>query len=416
MRDVASAPAILLVGNDPTEQHPLLAWNIRTNVRLNNAKLFVVNSQSIKLRRQASTFVQVPEGRENRLVAFLNGDDAAAGSLTSAGVSNDLLKQLRDELRTQKNLVIIFGSELQGADIAALVKFGSGIGAKFICLGDYANSRGAADMGLYPDLLPGYVAATGPHKYNEEWGKLSADKGLGLPEMMQAAKDGRLAALYVVGSNPVADYSFDPAALQNVFIVVQELFLTETAILAEVVLPAASAYEKAGTFTNTCGDLQLLKKAGELSGVRSDFEIIVRVAERMGSHLPKLVPFGAGVRADMGQSRGAQSGEADRHAVWLTANNLESRMSPFDPFAILDEIQRLVPGYEFSRLNLIAGNDEHVTAAEHSNAGPGGGLVQIVPANDTLFTSGSLGRYSNALNAVLENRRTHPAEKEVMAD
>jgi len=416
MRDVASAPAILLVGNDPTEQHPLLAWNIRTNVRLNNAKLFVVNSQSIKLRRQASTFVQVPEGRENRLVAFLNGDDAAAGSLTSAGVSNDLLKQLRDELRTQKNLVIIFGSELQGADIAALVKFGSGIGAKFICLGDYANSRGAADMGLYPDLLPGYVAATGPHKYNEEWGKLSADKGLGLPEMMQAAKDGRLAALYVVGSNPVADYSFDPAALQNVFIVVQELFLTETAILAEVVLPAASAYEKAGTFTNTCGDLQLLKKAGELSGVRSDFEIIVRVAERMGSHLPKLVPFGAGVRADMGQSRGAQSGEADRHAVWLTANNLESRMSPFDPFAILDEIQRLVPGYEFSRLNLIAGNDEHVTAAEHSNAGPGDGLVQIVPANDTLFTSGSLGRYSNALNAVLENRRTHPADKEVMAD
>jgi NADH-quinone oxidoreductase subunit G len=160
----------------------------------------------------------------------------------------------------------------------------------------------------------------------------------------------------------------------------------------------------------------MLKKAGDISGVKSDFEIIVRVAERMGAHIPALVPFGKGVRADMGQSRGAQSGEADRHAVWLSANNLEPRLSPFDPFAILDEIQRLVPGYDVSRLNLLAGNDEHVTACEHSSAGPAGRLVQIVPANDTLFTSGTLGRYSQALNSVLENRRTHPADKEVMAD
>jgi NADH-quinone oxidoreductase subunit G len=136
----------------------------------------------------------------------------------------------------------------------------------------------------------------------------------------------------------------------------------------------------------------------------------------MSAEVRKLVPFGGSVRADMGQSRGAQSGEADRHSIWLTANNLETRLSPFDPMAILDEIQRLVPGYEFSRLGLLAGNDQHVTAAEHSNAGPGGGLVQIVPANDTLFSSGTLGRYSHALSAVAENKGTHPANKEVMAD
>ncbi|HST77468.1 MAG TPA: molybdopterin-dependent oxidoreductase, partial [Verrucomicrobiae bacterium] len=217
-------------------------------------------------------------------------------------------------------------------------------------------------------------------------------------------------------SNPVVNYSFDPATLKNTFIVAQELFLTETASLAEVVLPAASAYEKSGTFTNTCGDLQLLKKAGDLAGVRSDFEIIVRVAERMGADIRKLVPFGGGVRADMGQTRGAQSGEADRHSVWLAANNLEPRLSPFDSMAILDEIQRLVPGYEFSRLNLLAGDAEHVSAAEQSSVGAGDGLVQIVPANDTLFTSGTLGRYSKTLNSVLENRRANPVDKEVMAD
>jgi NADH-quinone oxidoreductase subunit G len=116
----------------------------------------------------------------------------------------------------------------------------------------------------------------------------------------------------------------------------------------------------------------------------------------------------------MGQTRGAQSGEADRHSIWLAANNLESRLSPFDNMAILDEIQRLVPGYEFSRLSLLAGNEQHVTAAELSTAGTSEGLVQIVPANDTLFTSGTMGRYSRALNSVLENKRR--VMPEVMAD
>ncbi len=417
MRDVGKAPAILLIGNDPTEQHPLLAWNIRTNVRQNRAKLYVVNSQSIKLQRQAARFLQIPAGREGKFVAFLSGDDAAAGSLTGASVSNETLKQFRDELKAQQNLVIIFGSEVRGADVATLVKFGSGINARFICLGDYANSRGAADMGLYPGLLPGYIAISAGQKFSQDWGTLPSTRGMSLPEMMESAKAGKLGALYIVGTNPVVDYNFDPSVLQKTFIVAQEMFLTETAMLAEVVLPAASAYEKSGTVTNTCGDLQMLKKAGDISLVKSDFEIIVRLAERMGADLRKLVPFGGGgVRADMGQSRGAQSGEADRHGVWLAAHNMEPRLSPLDPMAILDEIQRLVPGYDFSRLSLLAGNDEHVTAAEGSNAGPGDGLVQIVPANDTLFTSGTLGRYSNTLNSVVENRSARKAGKEIMAD
>ena len=118
-----------MIGNDPTEQHPLLAWNIRTNVRLNRAKLFVVNSQDIKLHRQATTFLQIPAGREGKFAAFLNGDDATAGALTSPTVSNDALKRLRDELRAQQNLIIIFGAELRGDEVNSLVKFGTGIGA-----------------------------------------------------------------------------------------------------------------------------------------------------------------------------------------------------------------------------------------------------------------------------------------------
>ena len=190
------------------------------------------------------------------------------------------------------------------------------------------------------------------------------------------------------------------------------MFLTETATIADVVLPAANAYEKTGTYTNTCGDLQLIKKAGEVTGTKPDFEMIVRIADAMGFEARRLVPFGRGTRSDMGQSRGAQSGEADRHAVWLEAHNLEPRMSPFDPLAIFDEVQRVVAGYDVSRVNLLAGNDQHLEIADG-----GVGAIQdpalIVPANDDLFSSGTLGRYSKTLNSVCENKS---AETEVAAD
>ena len=87
MADVFTAPAILLIGNDPTEQHPLLAWQIRNNVRLHRARLYVVNSQSIKLRRQATSFTQIPAGMEGKVASFLSGDDGAA-DVWSGGATN----------------------------------------------------------------------------------------------------------------------------------------------------------------------------------------------------------------------------------------------------------------------------------------------------------------------------------------
>ncbi len=407
MRDLYNAPAILLIGNDPTEEHPLVAWQIRNNVRLHQARLYVINSEVIKLHRQAVSFTQVPAGSEASVASFLSGKDSAADALLTGNVSREAWVGLRNKLREEKNLVIVFGSEIRGAAIASLAQFGLEIGAKFICLGDYANSRGAADMGLYPDLLPGYQAVSNGSKFQQEWGNLPAETGLDQHQMLDAAIAGRLKALYVVGSNPVGRYSIAPTSLSASFVVAQDMFLTETAALADVVLPAANAYEKSGTFTNTSGDLQILKKAGEVTGTKSDFEMIVRIADAMGFDVRKLVPFGAaGTRADMGQSRGAQSGEADRHSVWLERHNLESKMSPFDPMAILDEIQRLVPGYDVSRLNLLAGNDEHTSLEAAA------GVLQdpelIEPANNALFTSGTLGRYSSTLNSVIEEQHRQP--------
>ncbi|MBI3475897.1 MAG: NADH-quinone oxidoreductase subunit NuoG [Acidobacteria bacterium] len=413
MREVFDAPAVLLLGNDPTNQHPLLAYQIRNNVRLHRSRLYTINSAPIKLRRQSAAFGLLPAGTEGKAVGFLSGDDSLLDSLVTDMTNRDAWTALREKVRGEQNLIIAFGSEVRGADVQKLVALASSLaGAKLICLSDYANSRGAADMGLYPDLLPGYQPVADSVQFRDEWGNIPQDKGLNLPGMLDAAATGKLKALYVVGSNPVGRLGIDPASLSKTFIVVQEMFITETATLADVVLPAANAYEKEGTVTNTCGDVQLAKKAGDVSGTKPDFEMIVRIADAMGFDVRKLVPFGHGTRADMGQTRGVQSGEADRHAVWLEAHNLEPRMTPFDPIAILDEIQRVVAGYDVSRLNLLAGNDQHT---EIASSGPSAlhAPELIVPAHDDLFSSGTLGRYSHTLNSVMENKS---AETEIAAD
>jgi NADH-quinone oxidoreductase subunit G len=317
---------------------------------------------------------------------------------------------MREKLRAEQNLVIIFGAEISGDAVTALAKFAVSVpGAKLVCLADYANSRGAADMGLNPDLLPGYMPVADGTKFHREWSISPSAPGLTLPKMFDVARAGNLRALYVVGANPVGRLNIDPATLKKTFVVVQDMFLTETAAIADVVLPAANAYEKAGTFTNTCGDIQILKKAGEVTATKPDFEMIVRIADAMGFDVRKLVPFGHGVHSDMGQSRGAQSGEADQHGVWLEAHGLEPKMNPFDPVATLDEIQRLVTGYDVSRVDLMAGNDQH-TSIEAMGPGTKQDAAEIVPVGNNLFTSGTLGRYSNTLNSVMENKNPEPSE------
>ena len=119
-------------------------------------------------------------------------------------------------------------------------------------------------------------------------------------------------ALFIYNHNPLVVHPDQNRmrrglAREDLFTVGSDVVMTDSLAYADVVLPAACAYEKSGTFTNTCGDLQMLRKAGEVEGAKSDFEIIVRIAAEMGHDIRTLVPFGRPLRADMGQSRGAQS-------------------------------------------------------------------------------------------------------------
>ena len=392
---IEQASAILFIGGDPTNQAPLTAWNARTNVRLNKARVYIANHEEIKLRRQSKAAIQVSQFGYGALAQYLAGDDKAANTASTIEQA-DALSAFREAIKAEEPLIVIVGNEVRGGELANLIK--ALPNAKFGLTADYVNSRGASDMGVLPDVAPGYQPLTTP-------------AGLDLLAMFDAAAAGNLSALYVVGSNPVKRFGIDPATLANTFLVVQDLFLTETALLADVVFPAANLYEKSGSVTNSYGDLQLVSKAADKAGTRSDFELIVRLADHFGHDIKALVPFGKGLRADMGQTRGAQSGEADRHAVWLMANNMEPKLSPFDPFAILDEIQRVVPGYDkLLRLQLLSGNDQHIAPAST-------GLVQIenrkdlvLPSSDTLFTSGSLTRFSPMLQDVQRHQETEVSD------
>ena len=148
-------------------------------------------------------------------------------------------------------------NEIDGIHVSKL-----GIPVRYVPLVDYSNSRGAVDMGLMPELLPGFVPSGQP--------------GMTMAEMLAAEMD----ILWVVGANPLK--SGAPAGKKS-FVVVQDMFLTETARTADVILPAASAYEKNGTVTNVCGEVQRVRKAAQTMGAKPDLEIIGLIAKEMGA-------------------------------------------------------------------------------------------------------------------------------------
>ena len=180
------------------------------------------------------------------------------------------VRSLAEDLKQHGETVIVFGDVIRGALVRELVEFGDSLGSKvkYVCLVDYSNSRGAIDLGVHPELLPGYKAAPA--------------KGMNLPEMIA---DMHLEAFFVVGSNPLKQSGL---ASSNAFIVVQDLFLTETAKRADIVLPAA-VYEKSGTVTNGTGQIQSSREA-RASWARKDLDILGLIAP---GHGPQTRPGAA---------------------------------------------------------------------------------------------------------------------------
>jgi NADH-quinone oxidoreductase subunit G len=371
MADVYNANAVLLIGNDATQQNPLVAWQIRTGVRHHNARLYIIDSRPIKLQRQANQFVQVPNGAEGRSVGWL-----ATGNGDVGNAAGDLGK-LKAALSKERDVVILFGAGVSGAAVRALVKFGATLPGqtRYMALGDYANSRGAADMGVLPDMLPGYSPLSDANeraRFGKLWGKeIPAAAGMNARQMMQAAVDGKLKALYVVGANPIKTYGINaPEKLSGVeLLVVQDMFMTETAERADVILPAASTYEKDGTVTNTAGEIQMVWRAVDAQGPRSDFDLL-----RILIH--QLAQLGLGA-------------------------TMKHRTAE----AVLEEIRQNVRGYDVPATGLLTGGTEKVAAAPANGNGAAETAAGVVfSSQDFLFSSGTLGRYCSKLNSCKESK------------
>jgi NADH-quinone oxidoreductase subunit G len=370
MTQLAEAKAVLLVGNDPTDQNPLAAWQIRKGIRHIGAKLFILNAQDIKLKRKATQFIKVTAGQEPAAIRWMAHEE---GQLASGLVEQ--LVQLKAALDAEAEVAIVFGAEITGAAIAQLVAFGSKLQGKvrYMALGDYANSRGAADLGLLPDRYPGYVHtddSAARDGFERLWGAVLPSKpGLTTPAMVDAAQNGKLKALYVMGANPLAHFGtlgFGRGKLE--LLIVHEMFLTDTAKVADIVFPAASAYEKDGSVTNTSGEIQLLHKGAEVMGPRTDFDLL-----RILSH--QLERLGLG--------------KAFHYKT---------------PAAVFEEIRKAVPGYDIQSAGLLTGGAEpthvHVTKNGHAPYDVPLGLIRS--AHDTLFTSGTLGRFCTMMESLPE--------------
>ncbi|HLV95134.1 MAG TPA: molybdopterin-dependent oxidoreductase, partial [Candidatus Acidoferrales bacterium] len=378
MADIYDAQTVLLIGNDVTQQNPLVAWQIRTGVRHHGQRLYVINGKESKIHRQAAQLVEVAKDRERNAVRWL----ATGEGQFDAGVS-EALSKLKEGLEKETDVLILFGANIQGAAIRDLVAFGSRLPGKtrYIPLGDYANSRGAAEMGVLPDRLPGYAPIADKAertRFGKLWGgEIPPAPGLTARAMMEAAASGKLKALYVVGANPVKTFGvIAPDRIAGLeLLVVQDMFLTETAQRADVVLPAASTYEKDGTLTNTAGEVQATHRSIDAQGPRSDYDLI-----RILSHQLAMLGLGSPIRLRT-------------------------------PEAAFDEIRQNVAGYDLSVANLLADRAQLSRAAckvadasrfertpDSYDVAPG----TVFSANDFLFTSGTLGRYCSKLNSTNE--------------
>jgi len=247
------------------------------------------------------------------------------------------------------------------------------------------NGQGACDMGALPNLLPGYQSvedAQSINKFAERWGAdLPGETGLTAIEMIESVGEGKIKGMYIVGENPVLSFpnsTLVKEALASLdFLVVQDIFLTETAKLANVVLPAASFAEKEGTFTNFEGRVQQVRKVIEPPGdCLPDSEIVLRLAQSMEHAMPytslqdvmdeirELVPLYQGIGYKAPETRGEHRDEPDKEPFRnrrLYKGQFPSGFGRFFPVQYEPPEATPKDGYNFT---LIAGSILH-----HSGTG-----------------------------------------------
>ncbi len=272
--------AVLVLDSDVGELNPYMGIEIVRAVNKHGKKLVLVNRDFNKFNKIASAVIEKTTADAlDSLVAALSGKGGGA------------LQEAVDILKAAKSVALIVPGTLNDKEYAK-VKELSGMlqGVTHYPIVRRSNFQGSLDMGTHPGLYPGYqpVNPETTTMYAGAWNAILPETpGMSAVEMVNGIKSGKVAALYVMGDDPVgSDSRLGEAFSKLEFLVVQDIFLTDTAKLAHVVLPAASVAEKQGTFTNLERRLQLLAQAEPaIAESKPDWEIIQLVAKKMGGSM-----------------------------------------------------------------------------------------------------------------------------------
>jgi formate dehydrogenase alpha subunit len=365
MDDIAGqAEAMLVIGSNTTEQHPVFGTMIRRAVRKRNVKLVVADPRKIDLTEFAVLHLQHRPGTD---VALVNGlmyiilekgweDKKHIAERTEGfeefkavvdeyppqrvaeitGVPVEQLYEAAEILATSRPMAVMWamgitqhivgvGNVMSLANLQMLLGNLGVPGGGVNPLRGQNNVQGACDLGGLPNVYPAYQAVTNEEsrqKFEAAWGAPMPDKvGLTVTEVIPAAGEGKVKALYILGENPVMsdpDTNHIRHCLEACeFVLLQEIFPSETSAYADVLLPGASFAEKTGTFTNTERRVQLVRKAVELPGeAREDWRTIAELARRV-------------------LAGGDRKVEGGTHAGWDYADTAQ----------IMDEIAALAPSY-----------------------------------------------------------------------
>ena len=344
--DIAQdSQCIFIIGSNTTEQHPVIGAMFRAAKRHRGAKLVVADPRRIDIADYADLHLRHRPGTD---IALLNGlmhvilregwqdDEFIAGRTEGfeelkavvaryspqvaseiTGVPAEDIEEAARMMAENRpgSLLYAMGITQHTVGVANVMSCANlqmllgnmGVpGGGVNPLRGQNNVQGACDLGGLPNVYPGYQAVTDPdnrEKFESAWGVTLSDQvGLTVTEILGAAEEGQVRCLYVIGEDPMVsdpDLNHVRHALQKTeFLVVQDLFFTETVQFADVVFPAASFAEKEGTFTNTERRVQRVRKALDPPGeARDDAWIITEVAQRMiaqGAAVPSKAALHAG--------------------------------------------------------------------------------------------------------------------------
>jgi formate dehydrogenase major subunit len=324
------AKCIFVIGSNTTENHPIIGMKIKRNVKFNGAKLIVADPRKIDIADSADIYMSQKPGTD---VALING---MMHVIIKEGLANqDFIENCTEGYEALAETVAKYSPEyvseitgipaedirkaarLYATSEASSICYAMGLtqhstgtdNVKSICnlalltgqigrpgtgvnpLRGQNNVQGACDMGGLPNVFTAYQQVTNPDvraKFEKAWGVSLPDKnGLTLTEVINEAHRGKIKALYVIGENPLMsdpDLHHVEEALDNLdLLIVQDIFLTETAKHADVVLPSACFAEKDGTFTNTERRVQRVRKAIDPPGqAKQDWQIISEISEALG--------------------------------------------------------------------------------------------------------------------------------------